>query len=378
MEDAPGIPGPELKGPTLFAVTLVGSGSSHQVRMGTEARLMVSGVGLAGAMATVDDLPATVVEASSDTMLVVDVSIPHGAMRGDRSLEVSTPRGNARLDNVLQVTAITASPSGDDAAGQGTDDAPFRTATRSVAASDDGDVIELHDGEYSTGETWPLAIKQGVSLAGTSLSGTILRIGGRDGIQSDGAISDMTISGSGQDTVACVEGNPRLTAVRIESCGVAIVGSASMHDVVIRNVDSAVLVILEEGGALTMDGADIQLTPPMPLSGPPFEVIAAGVFGRGVSILIDRSSIDVSGRVGVGITSVSGSATLTMRRTHIRGLIGISVSGQGDTSLDFGTPMDPGQNTIDADQACVLDPQMPLGETSGLICSTTMPAIIRR
>lgn len=363
----PGMDAPAPDAPTLSAVAIVGYGGSRHVRMGAEARLLISGVNLAGGTVTVADLPAKVVDTSSDTMLVVDLVLPHGDVPGDRSLEVSTPRGKARMDGALHVTAITASPSGDDGTGRGTDDAPFRTATHAAAVSDYLDSIELRDGEYAAGETWPVQLKLGVQLAGASRSRTVLRVDGQFGVQTEGRISNLTILGRGPDTLACVTGRPWLTAVRIENCGDGINShSALIQDVVFRNVQAAVVASLSDRDALAIDIADIELAPSLSAGG---RGVIAAMQGFGISVLIDRTEINAPGRGSIWIagTDLRGSGSFKMRRTHVRGRIGVSVDGQDWASLDLGTPTDRGQNTIDASEVGVLDERSPLAAPVGLI-----------
>jgi hypothetical protein len=130
------------------------------------------------------DLKATVVaDMSTDKSLVLRITVPHGVPLGKRTLKVSTAGGIITATDVVEITAITAAPTGTDAAtNTGTVDLPYRSLKQAIAVADVGDTIHLVDGTYSalptasggSGETWGYMIPADLTVVGDTTAGTIL------------------------------------------------------------------------------------------------------------------------------------------------------------------------------------------------------------
>jgi hypothetical protein len=130
------------------------------------------------------DLKATVVtDMSTDKSLVLRITVPHGVPLGKRTLMVSTAGGIITATDVVEITAITAAPTGTDAAtNTGTVDLPYRSLKQAIAVADVGDTIHLVDGTYSalptasggSGETWGYMLPSDLTVIGDTTAGTIL------------------------------------------------------------------------------------------------------------------------------------------------------------------------------------------------------------
>ncbi len=132
--------------------------------------------GLADATAiALGDLVIVKQPQSTDTRLVLAVSVPHGVALGARTLTLSEASGALSIPNVVEVDAITSGPAGADT-NLGTSDAPFRTLKQAVAVAGAGDTIQLLDGAYdaTAGETWSYTLPASVTIVGRSVAGTTL------------------------------------------------------------------------------------------------------------------------------------------------------------------------------------------------------------
>jgi len=181
--------------------------------------------GLAGA--TAFDLGGLVVvrqPQSTDARLVLTISVPHGVALGARSLTFSDASGAVSIPNVVEVDAITSAPAGTDT-NLGTADAPFRTLQRAVAVAGPGDTIQLRDGAYdgTTGETWSYTLPANLTIAGQSMTGTILSgpltggapTPGTTGFLAPAGITMKSFTLSGFDTAISAPGAGTLTLTDI-------------------------------------------------------------------------------------------------------------------------------------------------------------------
>jgi hypothetical protein len=152
---------------------------SPMLRQGQEGVSLVvtrAAGGLAGA--TSFDLGGLVVARqpqSTDTQLVLAVSVPHGVALGARTLTFSDAAGPVSVPSVVEVGAITSDPAGADT-NLGSSAAPFRTVKRAVEAAGPGDTIQLLDGAYdeTAGETWRYTLPASLTILGQSMTGTTL------------------------------------------------------------------------------------------------------------------------------------------------------------------------------------------------------------
>jgi hypothetical protein len=120
--------------------------------------------------------------ASTDTMLVLKISVPHGAALGKRSLKFASAGGLFMAADVLEVTAITVAPAGVDS-NPGSAASPFKTLKQAILTSGGGDTIHLLDGTYNlaSGETWGYTIPDNLTIVGDSTEGTIIDGAGASG-----------------------------------------------------------------------------------------------------------------------------------------------------------------------------------------------------
>jgi len=121
------------------------------------------------------DLTARAQAGTTDTSLVLKVSVPHGAPLGKRTLKIATSAGVITAADVLEVSAITSGPAGTDS-NAGSAASPFLTLKQAMLVADVGDTVHLMDGTYNTkgGETWGYVIPENLTVVGDSTAGTII------------------------------------------------------------------------------------------------------------------------------------------------------------------------------------------------------------
>jgi hypothetical protein len=121
------------------------------------------------------DLTARAQPSSTDTSLVLKVSVPHGAPLGKRTLRVATAGGVITAADAVEVTAITSGPAGADT-NAGSAASPFLTLKQALLVADVGDTIHLLDGTYNAkgGETWGYVIPNNLTIVGDSTAGTVI------------------------------------------------------------------------------------------------------------------------------------------------------------------------------------------------------------
>jgi hypothetical protein len=207
--------------------------------------------GLAGASAF--DLGGLVVATqpqSTDTRLVLAISVPHGAVLGPRTLTFTDARGPASVANVVAVGAITSAPAGADT-NVGTDDAPFRTVKRAVEVAGTGDTIQLLDGLYDAkaGETWSYTLPASLTIVGQSMAATNLFGPLEDGASAPGTIGFLAPAGLAMKNLTLSSFD---TAVAASGPG-----ALTLDDVVVRDgqtaavrADAAGVTVTVTGGAL--------------------------------------------------------------------------------------------------------------------------------
>lgn len=167
-----------LDGPPLAAdgVVVMPSASVRQGQLNITMTITRAAGGLSSAaLFDLGDLTARPQAGSNDTTLVLKISVPHGAPLGKRTLRVGTAAGVVTAADVVEVTAITAGPTGADT-NAGSAASPFLTLKQAMLVADVGDTIHLMDGTYNikSGETWGYVIPATLTIEGDSTAGTIL------------------------------------------------------------------------------------------------------------------------------------------------------------------------------------------------------------
>ena len=179
---------------------------------------------------------------SSSDDLLLEVTVPHGAAPGSRSLTFDADGATTTLAAVLEVTPITADPSGADSQ-LGTTHSPFRSLKQALAVAGSSDTCVLAAGTYAaeSGETWGYAVPDGVTLTGDSSKETVL----------EGSVS--TAPSTTGKLLDALEPMGTLTVQQLAladfDVGVDLKQAAqvSLEDVAIRGAGKGVLV--EAGGS---------------------------------------------------------------------------------------------------------------------------------
>jgi hypothetical protein len=198
----------------------------------------------------------------SDTKLHLAVSVPHGTPPGARALVTETiGYGAATLLGAIEVTYITSAPAGDDDAGDGTHDAPYRSVTKALSLAAAGDTVWLLDGRYdeTTGESWPhqpwhatfppetlpvANVPDGVRVRGESETGVVLA----GSFIAGGMPLGLVFAGSGRAE--------RLTMQDFATAVVAFAGDVSLSRLELLENSEGVLVFLD--GTVELDTSMVQ------------------------------------------------------------------------------------------------------------------------
>lgn len=164
--------------PPLLAdgVVVAPSPSVRQGQINITLTITRAAGGLASAGAfDMGDLTVRSQTGGTDTSLILRVSVPHGAPLGKRTLRVATSSGVVTIADVLDVTAITAGPTGLDT-NAGSAASPFLTLKQAMLVADVGDTVHLMDGIYNAkgGETWGYVIPDKLTIEGDSTAGTVI------------------------------------------------------------------------------------------------------------------------------------------------------------------------------------------------------------
>ncbi len=169
---------PNFDGPPLIVdgVVVTPSPSVRQGQINVTLTITRAAGGLASAGSfDMGDLTVRAQSGSTDTSLVLKVSVPHGAPLGKRTLRFATNTGVVTAADVVEVTAITSGPTGVDT-NAGSAASPFLTLKQAVLVADVGDTVHLMDGTYNAkgGETWGYVIPNNLTIVGDSTAGTVI------------------------------------------------------------------------------------------------------------------------------------------------------------------------------------------------------------
>lgn len=198
-----------------------GYGQNPFVRQGLGViEIYVTGGGLGGFTdVTVNPPFKAVLLSVSDSSVLVDVTVPHGAPLGPQTLTL-TGTGSLTVSGVFTVTPISVSVSGSDA-NTGSSASPFRTVTKGLSVAGSGDIVSIGQGTYSAGEQWPVEtinwpptalsnIADGVIVQGASAAGTVLQGPGPDsGLPPSSGYSALVLQGSATVSNLSIEGFDR-------------------------------------------------------------------------------------------------------------------------------------------------------------------------
>jgi len=160
-----------------------------------------------------EDLQVEIDARSSDEQLLLNVSVPHGAALGPRTLTIDTPAGTLTQADALEVAPITVSPSGVDGA-LGTPSSPFRSLQQALLVAGAGDTCLLKNGTYdqASGETWGYAAPDQLSVMGESAAQTILQGPERDLPRAPGPASPPLLRAGIKRSISPVSKRPARTS----------------------------------------------------------------------------------------------------------------------------------------------------------------------
>ncbi|MBK7079145.1 MAG: DUF1565 domain-containing protein [Myxococcales bacterium] len=157
--------------PAIATVAIVGQ-DDNQVRQGTgRVRIRITGSDLAAPLSVAVEGDAAAIISATDSEILADWTILHGATPGPRGVIVQTPGGLDSLLNAVSVTPITVGPLGADSTARGTTSTPFRTISAALRVAGPDDTVFVRDGQYGDLDVWPLYIGSRIHLQGESRAG---------------------------------------------------------------------------------------------------------------------------------------------------------------------------------------------------------------
>lgn len=380
------------------SVLRLGDDPHLQVSQGAgTVMLRVEGTNLDRATSVgVGDLPVQAVE-TAPSRLVLAVEVPHGAEPGPKDLVLGAQGGDTSAA-ALMVTPVTASPGGDDAAGAGTPERPYRTLTRALGFSRAGDTVLLLAGEYGEDEQWPVFsegstapnVPAGVQVVGEAAD-LVTLLGANAGLAAlvfaaSGGAADLTVSGF-QAGVVVLGGTVDLARVTATDNALGLWadgGSARSRDgrfdanqQGVRVAGTATLVL--DGGSVSGNrewGAEV--TDDGSLSGPGLTVAGnhwTGVVASGSSDVV-LADAWVTGNYILGLHASEGASVDLVRsvvadntsglvfegsRLRLREVMvtdnawsGLAINGTPE-AVDLGTFTEPGLNSLSGNGGAAAD-----------------------
>ena len=412
----------------------VASADAAEFRQGYgEAEIELTGDNLDVVEAvTLEGLDVGILE-QSRTNLKLNLTVPHGATLGDKTLTLSSPYGDVDLA-ALTVSPVSAAPGGNDATGDGSSARPYRTMTKALSLAEAGDTVRLAEGTYSSseGEVYPQLtdssnpaavtpnVPAGVSLTGSSATVLVGDAGRSVALvfAGDASVSGIELSDFGWAAVSTT-GEQKLAvsagataANGLLAAGDAVVDlSGSAFDFVrgkaLELRDSARVSAsssnLSAATAFrTDDDSQIVLTDAS-LDGDLFlygksvitlsqSTVSGGIYVTGelttnadeaLSLTLRETEITQDGPFAVGIAA-NGTYNLTLRATTINSTIGAVFVAGNPLKLDLGTDREVGGNSLsskgDPRSEALLDfrskggPDTTLLTLSGTTLNGTLPA----
>lgn len=255
---------------------------------------------------------------------------------------------------LVQRNALYVNPTvGDKTIENGSEGAPFKTITQALRVAQPNTVIILKDGTYSSssGETFPLQLKSGVSIQGdprTRGSNIVIK-GGGTFLSPTFARQNITILGANQAGVSGVtvtNPNPRGYGLWIESTSPMVVDNTftgNNHDGISITGNSAPTI---RSNYFYQNGAN-----GMTIYGTSRPLVRENVFektGFGINIAQKAAPVLVGNRI---IQNRSGIVTQAKARPVLRGNV---IEGNTEDGLvaiatsqpDLGTTTEPGKNVF--------------------------------
>jgi hypothetical protein len=325
--------------PGIDRVVIDGNLFSNQVRQGLgPIRLVVTGRGLQHVTAAnLEDLQGVTVHPNTpDGGVTIDALIPHALMPGERDLTLTLADNRPILtrSNVVEVTTIRATAQGDDTAGRGTPEHPFRSLTKALSLSATGDEVELGAGTYGlvNGERWPAEsntppntsgganVPDGVVLKGAGSAVTLL-----DGSGLLASAAALVFAGGG-----AAEG---LTIKTFHRGVIANLGLVNLTDV---GVDGC-----QAEGFIPFQAATLRLTSSRATG------CTVGLRAMGSAVVSVSNSNFEGNSIGVELDD-SARGSLTGATVSQNANAGVMIASRGDISLNSLTVDQNGQSAIPA------------------------------
>jgi hypothetical protein len=162
---------------TYTVVPAVTSVAPPQANAGeTMSLVTIGGTGFTGATAVSFGSGVTVSNiavATDGLSLTVTVAIASGATAGTRSVTVTTPVGT-NVANTLFTVAAANTNWVDRFNSSGVYQTHYATITLAIAGASATDILKVHTGTYSTGETFPIIINKAITLKSMSGAGSTI------------------------------------------------------------------------------------------------------------------------------------------------------------------------------------------------------------
>ena len=295
-----------------------------------------------------EDLSVAIDPKSSPEQLLLDVTVPHGAAIGPRTLTFDANGETITQSAALDVTPITAGPEGLDSQ-WGTAHSPYRSLGQALAVAGPGDTCVLEAGTYDaeSGETWGYAVPDAVTLTGESAAETVLEGGvhpapsatgtGLAALNPLGSLTVQKLSLADFDVAVDLARPAQVSlegvAIRGNGTGLVVAAGGSSVKLTGGSVDAAAgaveVAAACDACSLTIDGTTLSESNTAPL----IQISEGSHHG-----VLSFKNAELDGSVLV----LDRQATMTIEASHLR--------GNGNAALNFsGAQLDVTGSDIRAD-----------------------------
>ena len=277
---------------------------------------------------TLEGLDVGILE-QSRTDLKLNLSVPHGATLGAKTITLTSPYGEANV-SALVVSPISAAPGGNDATGDGSSARPYRTMTKALSLAEAGDTVRLAEGTYSSGEgeVYPQLT--------TSPNPAAVTPNVPAGVTLTGSGAAVLVGDAGNSVALVFAGDASVSGVELSDFGWAAVSTTGEQKLAVSAGATAAKGLLAAGDAVVdlsgsafnfVRGEALELRDSARVTASSLNLRAATAFRTD-----DDSQIDLTDASLDGDLFLYGKSVITLSQSTVSG--GVYVTGELTTNAD--------------------------------------------
>lgn len=279
---------------------------------------------------------------------------------GSASLAQTLPTSEAQATATYNLLYVNPN-AGDDALGNGSQRAPFKTITQALGKAPVGTVIVLAPGVYSqqSGETFPLQLKPGVTLQGAPRNrgqATVIRGGGTLAGAALAGRNVAIVAADGSALTGVTVTNPQGIGLWVES------GSPLVSDCTFQSNRQEGITLLGNGSPLIRNSTFQQNGTGLAIGGTAQAQVVENLFertGAGLVISQEAAPLLVGNRIRQNQDGVvvQGTAQPILRSNLLEGNEGNGIKVIGQANPDLGTSDAPGNNLFSQNRQADINAQ---------------------